>query len=522
MSEPSSSNDVDGLSCPRALDLRHALELINRAGRGLALVVDDAGRLVGTLTDGDVRRHLLDGGSLEDPVSAVYNDKPLIAREGYDPAELRAAMRARGVRFVPLLEDGRPVELLALDELIVGLGDDRPAVLGGRPFFTEPVPVARPTLPPYEEIEPDLRRALESGMITNDAQVRSFEAEAAAYLGVEAERVVALANCTTGLILALRTVESPGEVVMPSFTYFATGLSAVWNGLTPVFCEARSGDFTLDAAAAEAAVGPETRALTAVYTFGCPPPVDELRRIADEAGIPLILDAAHAFGTRLGERPAGTLGDIEVFSLSPTKPVTAAEGGLVVCRRRETAERLRLERNLGVLDSAVDPSRGLNGRLSELNAAVGRATLRHHEDNLARRHELVRFYKAGLGGLPGLTFQELAPDCRTTYKDFAVVVDERAFGLSRDELARALAADNVAVKRYFSPPQHLQRRFEGVARSAGPLTRTEELARDVICLPLWSHMERETVEGVVGAVARLHRARDEIRRRLETLGRELG
>jgi dTDP-4-amino-4,6-dideoxygalactose transaminase/CBS domain-containing protein len=510
-----------GICIAKSEALERALAAINADGRGLALVVDDTGRLVGTLTDGDVRRHLLEGGSLGDPVASACHTEPLIARTGYDAVELLAAMRSRGARQVPLLKDGRPTALLSLEKVAAGV-DDRPAILGGRPVFSEPLPVARPTLPPFAELEPELRRAVESGMITNGPQKAAFEAEAAAYLGVEPGRVLAVCNCTTGLLLAMGVLESPGEVVMPSFTYFATGLAATWNGLTPVLVEARSGDFTLDADAAAAAITERTRALTAVYTFGCPPPLEELRELARERGLPLIMDAAHAFGTNIDGRMAGTFGDIEVFSLSPTKPVTAAEGGLIVCREADVAERLRRESNLGVLDSATDTSRGLNGRMSELNAVVGRASLRHHEDNLARRLELVELYKEELGGIEGFTFQEIPAETRSTFKDFAVRCDAARLGLSRDALARGLAAENIATKRYFDPPLHLQRRFDGMSRVHRPLPITEEISRDILCLPLYSHMERADLRNVVAALRRLMASADAVRRRLDELGREWG
>ncbi|MCK4594139.1 CBS domain-containing protein, partial [bacterium] len=133
--------------------LRRAMEVINNGRRGMALVVDDEGRLLGTLTDGDLRRHLLRGGGQEDAVDTFFCREPITAQEGYDRAELIARMERRGIKLVPLLANGRPVKLLTPADLAI---TDRPAILGGSPLFEKPLPFARPTLPPFEELTADL------------------------------------------------------------------------------------------------------------------------------------------------------------------------------------------------------------------------------------------------------------------------------------------------------------------------------------------------------------------------------
>ncbi|HUT99261.1 MAG TPA: aminotransferase class I/II-fold pyridoxal phosphate-dependent enzyme [bacterium] len=505
--------------------LRRAMEVIDAGRLGMALVVDTDGRLLGTLTDGDVRRHLLGGGGRDESVEKLYCRKPLTATTGYDRAGLARIARERGIKLIPFIEDGRPTRLLTPDDRS---GKDRPAILGGAPAFREPIPVARPTLPKFGEISDELERVLASGIITNGPQVEAFEREAAEWMGTEPEKVVAVSSCTTGLVLALSRIEAPGEVVMPSFTYFATGLAATWNALTPVFVDARPDDFNVDAGAVERAVVDKTNgvpngaplAIVGVYVFGCPPPVVELRKLADAHGIPLILDAAHAFGAGQDGTPAGRFGDIEVFSLSPTKPVTSGEGGLIVCREEATAADLRRRRNLGLLDSATDPTRGLNGRMSEFNAVLGRASLRHLEENLQTRHRLVQVYRDELGDTPGLGFQKLPSGAVSTFKDLALVVDSDTLGMTRDDLAEGLAAENIGTKKYFSPPLHLQRRFAGLSRTQGPLKVTEKLADGVLCLPLYSHQEEEDVRRVAAALKRLVAHGEEVNRRLTELRRE--
>ena len=318
--------------------------------------------------------------------------------------------------------------------------DSKPAILGGTPAFKTQLPMVRPSLPPLDPLLEEARAILASGQLTNGRYVRDFEQQAAAWLGVP--HAVAVSSCTSGLALLLRALELEGEVILPSFTFFATAHAVVWNGLRPVLADCEADSFNLDPQQVRELVTPATSAILAVHMYGNPANTQALESLARERGLKLIFDAAHAFGSRREGRPVGGFGNAEVFSLSPTKLLVAGEGGLVATRHAELAQRLRAARNYG--DSGTyDPLvLGLNARMPELNALLALRGLPGVEAQVARRNAIARLFMEGLGVLPGVSFQRVRPQDVSTYKDFSIVVDAEQFGLHRDQLGAGLTAEN--------------------------------------------------------------------------------
>ncbi len=185
-------------------------------------------------------------------------------------------------------------------------------------------------------------------------------------------------------------------------------------------------------------------------------------------GVPLVFDAAHAFGALHAGVPVGGFGDAEVFSLTPTKPLVAGEGGLVTTTRDDVAYKVRIGRDYANPGDYDTQFVGLNGRMSEMHAATALASLESFEENQSRRFEIVERYRAGLREIPGVHVQSLAATDRSTWKDFTIAIDRAAFGVSRDILRRALAADGVDTRTYFDPPVHRQHAYRDVG--------TDELA----------------------------------------------
>ncbi|HSA49996.1 MAG TPA: aminotransferase class I/II-fold pyridoxal phosphate-dependent enzyme, partial [Yinghuangia sp.] len=220
---------------------------------------------------------------------------------------------------------------MAVTEGVPGLAREAtvPAALGGTPAFPEGLPLTRVQVPDREELARRFEAILDSGQLTNGATVRELEETAAALLDVP--HVVAVSSCTSGLMLALQALGvAKHRVVMPSFTFSATAHAAHWAGGEPVFAEITPDTLTLDPASAAAAIDaaqfpPErqARALMATHVYGTPCDVEGLQAVADERAVPLLYDAAHAFGSRRGGVPVGGFGAAEVFSLSPTKVVVA-------------------------------------------------------------------------------------------------------------------------------------------------------------------------------------------------------
>ena len=391
------------------------------------------------------------------------------------------------------------------------IANGTPAVLGGRPAFERLVPILRPTLPDVDEMAAQMRAVLASGQLTNGENVRRFEVAAARYLGVA--QCVATSSCTSGLMLTLRALGVMGDVVLPSFTFFATAHAAVWNGLTPVFADCDPETFNTDAACVERALTPRTSAILAAHLYGNPLAIEPLEQLARRRGLRLVTDAAHAFGSRRSGRSLGGDGDAEIFSLSPTKTVIAAEGGLVATDDADLARQLRAGRNYG--DSGdYDPEFvGLNARMSELHAVLALASFAGVEADVARRNAIARRYEDRLGKLAGLRFQRVREEDRSTFKDFSILVDPPAFGLERDALCRALKAENVDVRRYFSPPVHRQRMYRG--RATAPLPHTDAVANAVVSLPIYQSLGDDEVDGICSAIERVAGHAADVARALE-------
>jgi dTDP-4-amino-4,6-dideoxygalactose transaminase len=377
-----------------------------------------------------------------------------------------------------------------------------PAVRGGRPLFPDGLPLARPTVPDVDILVEELRDVLTSGVLTNGPRVRALEEAAADYLDVR--HAVAVSTCTAGLMLVLRGTDLTGDVIVPSFTFQATAHAVSWNGLRPAFADIDPETLTLSATAASRATGMRTSAILATHTYGTPADVDGLTEAARQSGVRLFFDAAHAFGSRHGDRPVGGFGDAEVFSLTPTKPVVAGEGGIVATNDDDLAARVRRLRDYGKEDDYDVRVIGLNARLSELHAAVALASLRGLDERIEQRNALANGYRRALAGVPGISFPSVRPGDLSTYKDFTVLIDREAMGLDAPTLAEALAAEGVETRRYYSPPVHRTTAYRAVANGTW-LPVTDHAAVRVLTLPLWVGMTPGDAGRVAEGIERIRR-----------------
>ena len=384
----------------------------------------------------------------------------------------------------------------------VSAASAEPAIRGGRPLFPVGLPLARPSIPDVDRVAAELRDVLASGVLTNGPRVRALEERAADRLG--ARHAVAVSACTAGLMLVLRATEVTGDVVLPSFTFQATAHAVAWNGLRPAFADIDADTLTLSPDAASRATGMRTAAILATHTYGTPADVEGLTAKARQSGVRLFFDAAHAFGSRHLDRPIGGFGDAEVFSLTPTKPVVAGEGGIVATNDDDLADRVRRLRDYGKEDDYDVRVIGLNARMSELHAVVALASLNGLDERIDRRNELAATYRDVLGSISGISFPEVRPGDVSTYKDLTVLVDSERFGTHAAALGEALAAEGVETRRYYAPPIHRTAAYRAVANGVR-LPVTEDVAARVLTLPLWVGMTRADVERLGEAIERIRR-----------------
>jgi dTDP-4-amino-4,6-dideoxygalactose transaminase len=389
--------------------------------------------------------------------------------------------------------------------------NNQPALLGNAPIFEHKVHIVRPALPPFSALEQAVEEIVSSGMLTKGRHLRAFEEAVAAHLGVR--HAVAVSSCTTGLMLAYQGLGLTGDVVVPSFTFMATVSALVWAGLRLVFADVDAATTNLDPQAAEAAITPHTSAIVAVHNFGNPADIEALQDVADRHRLRLVFDAAHGFGARYQGAPVGSQGDAQVFSLSPTKLLIAGEGGIVATNDDDLAEHVRVGREYGNSGSYDSAFAGINARMPEMNALLGLHSLSLLENAAQRRNQVAALFHEMLGRLPGVGFQEVRQGNRSAYKDFSITVDPLAFGLTRDELALALAAENVDTRQYYDPPVHRQTAYRAY-HDGKPLSNTNWLASRSLSLPLWSHMDDETALGICRAVRRICEYAPDVRQAL--------
>ena len=341
--------------------------------------------------------------------------------------------------------------------------------------------------PLLDELRKRIDDVLQAGQFILGPNVHAFEEEAAAYLGVS--EAVGVANGTDALVIVLDALGiGPGdEVVCPSFTFYATAEAIARRGATPVFADIDATTLNLDPADLADRVTGRTKAILAVHLFGRPAPLDEF-----PDGIPLIEDAAQAFGATLGDRRAGSIGAVGTFSFYPTKNLFGlGDGGLVVTSDADLADRVRLLRFHGSRDKERFEAIGYNSRLDELQAAALRLFLGHVDEwNDGRRNAAVRYADLGLGEACEVPRDESGH----VYHEFVVRSPER------DRLADGLREAGVACKTYYSVPLHLQPAFRDLGYEEGSLPETERASRETLALPIWPNISVEQQTEVVEAI----------------------
>lgn len=357
--------------------------------------------------------------------------------------------------------------------------------------MSEFIPPAKPIIGDEERAAVD--RVMRSGMVAQGPEVAAFEAEFSAHFRLE-RPVVAVNSGTAGLHLGLLAAGvGPGdEVIVPSFTFAATGNSVALTGATPVFADIEPHTFGLDPAAVEAAITPRTKGILAVHLYGHPARLRELEAIADNHGVDLYEDAAQAHGAALDGRPVGTWGRFAMFSLYPTKNMTSGEGGMVSTASDDLARSIRLLRNQGMEKQYANEVVGFNARMTDIHAAIGRVQLTKVSEWTRIRQENAAFLDAHLRGV---TVPPVSAGAVHVYHQYTVRVPA-----DRDGFVTALREEhNVGSGVYYPIPNH---RLASLARYAPglDLAETELAAREVVSLPVHPSLSQQDLDRIVHAV----------------------
>ena len=333
--------------------------------------------------------------------------------------------------------------------------------------------------------------ALASTWISGGAFVERFERELAEVLDVP--HVVVVSNGTTAIHLALLALGiGPGdEVIVPGFCFLAAANVAHLMGATPVFAEVRADTWCLDAADVAARITPRTRAIVPVHTYGNVCDMDALAAVADAAGVPLVEDAAEAFGSSWRGRMAGSMGRLGTLSFQATKTITTGEGGAVLTADPALRDRMRLFRSHGMGDRRyVHEVHGHNFRLTNLQAALGCAQLESLDRIVEARHRVKARYHGNLAAAEGVTLQTMPDAVEPVLWAMAVRLDPGAFPQGRDAVMDDLAVSGIETRVGFHPPSTMP------IYDCGPLPVCEAVAGSVVSLPTFPGLSDADVDRV--------------------------
>lgn len=359
----------------------------------------------------------------------------------------------------------------------------------------KPITVTSPLLPPLEEFIPYLEQIWSSRILTNGGSMhQQLERALCEYLGVD--HLALFANGTLALVTALQALRITGEVITTPYSFVATAHSLLWNGVKPVFVDIDPCTLNLDPRKIEAAITPSTTAIMPVHCYGIPCDSEAIERIADIYNLRVIYDAAHAFGIRDEGGSILRHGDLSVVSFHATKVFNTFEGGAIICPDEKTYQRINHLKNFGFVNETTVVAPGINGKMSEVNAAFGLLQLRYIDAALARRKEIDQLYRERLAGVPGLNCVELRGLSSANHAYFPLLVDGD-FVLSRDQLYEHLRDQGIMARRYFYPLISDFPMYRGLP-SAEPanLPVARSVASKVICLPIYPDLADEDIEGI--------------------------
>jgi dTDP-4-amino-4,6-dideoxygalactose transaminase len=368
--------------------------------------------------------------------------------------------------------------------------------------MTKPIYVTQPYLPPLEEFIPYLEKIWDKKILTNGGPFhQQLEKELCDYLGVK--YISLFTNATIGLVTALQALRITGEVITTPYSFVATAHSLLWNGIKPVFVDIDPNTLNLDPANIEAAITPQTTAIMPVHCYGQPCDVDAIQKIADTYNLKVIYDAAHDFAVKCHCGSVLNHGDLSVLSFHATKVFNTFEGGAIVCPDAKTKQRIDHLKNFGFVDEVTVVAPGINGKMSELNAAFGLLQLKHVDDVLARRKAIDSNYRRLLKGVKGILCLNDSSHAQTNHSYFPILV-QPDYPLSRDALYQKLKDHNIYARRYFYPlisDFPMYRSMPSAARQNLPLASVA--AAQVMCLPIYPALTTEQQQRVIDLIAGL-------------------
>ncbi len=356
--------------------------------------------------------------------------------------------------------------------------------------------VTQPTLPDLKEFTNYLEKIWKSKWLTNNGQFhQEFENKLAKHLGVK--YISLFSNGTLALITALQHLEIKGEIITTPYSFVATAHSIIWNGLKPVFADVDPIYGNLNPREVEKLVNDKTEAIMPVHVYGNPCQVKEFERIGKKYNLKIIYDAAHAFGVEKEGQSILNFGDLSILSFHATKVFNTIEGGAIISHSAQAKKKIDYLKNFGFSGETSVEASGINAKLNELQSAFGLLQLESIDKNILKRKEISNRYYNNLTGKKGISLIPFPENIKLNYSYFPILINEKEFGGSRDNLYEKLKDNGIYGRRYFFP---LITDFEYYSKSYcgenSYFPIASDISKSVICLPLYADLEYKQVDAI--------------------------
>jgi dTDP-4-amino-4,6-dideoxygalactose transaminase len=363
--------------------------------------------------------------------------------------------------------------------------------------------VTKPHLPPLAEFMPYLEEIWKSGNITNGGPFhQEFERKLADYL--EVEHLSLFCNGTIALVTALQALRITGEVITTPYSFVATAHSLLWNGIKPVFIDIDPDTLNLDAKKIESAITPQTTAIMPVHVYGHPCDVDAIEKIADNYNLKVIYDAAHAFGVRCHCGSLLKHGDLSILSFHATKVFNTFEGGAIISKDLKTKQRVDHLKNFGFVDETTVVAPGINGKMSEFNAALGLLQLQDIDSLISKRQAISNRYREQLSDIRGIRCLPVESEIKYNFAYFPILVQPE-YKINRDQLYDLFREEGIFARKYFFPLISEFPMYRGLPSASDiNLPIATQASRQILCLPIFPDLTLSDQQKIIALIKNIH------------------
>ena len=360
--------------------------------------------------------------------------------------------------------------------------------------MSERILVTRASMPPMEEYFDEIKSIWDTHWLTNMGEKhKCFQNDLKEYMQVE--NVELMVNGHMALEMAIQAFGLKGEVITSPFTFASTTHAIVRNGLTPVFCDIREDNYTIDPEKIEELITDKTCAIIPIHVYGNICDVEAIEKIAKKHNLVVIYDAAHTFGESYKGVGIGNFGDASIFSFHATKVFNSIEGGCVCYSDKELETVLYNLKNFGIRDTECVEAVGANAKMNEFQAAMGICNLRYIDQYIEERRRVVEKYQELLKDIPGIICWQKQDDVKHNYAYFPILIKADEFGITRDELFEVLGKNNIGARKYFYPITSSFEAYKGVFRVEDTPVALR-VSMEVMTLPLYPELTDEQIANI--------------------------